>query len=124
MLPHPLPELAAGLSILNVDQGKRAPNLLTEASPVQVDHLGPGTRVDILLTVRIHLVHRTMSMTKDDGLEVIAFFENLTSLSLEIQKKSSLLLQDIQSDLKARPPFGTPDKARFEEIETTEKAEP
>src|SRR4051812_1910759 len=49
MLAHPMPQFRPGLAVLDLNQRKGQAELLPQVAPVEIDHLGPGAGVDVLL---------------------------------------------------------------------------
>ena len=93
VLAHPVPELALRLPVGQPHERERQRELLADAAKIEIDHLRPCAGVDVLLAVRVDLVHRAMRMAKYYRLHIALNRQKPSSLFLEILKKNCLLLQ-------------------------------
>ena len=74
-------------------------------SPIKIDHLRPGTGIDVLLTVGINLIHRLVGVPEDHRADFLLFIQELAGLALEIQEKlAGFFLQDLRRHAETRAP--------------------
>jgi len=121
LLTDPLPKLATGLFTGDPDQGEREKVLLTQTRPIQVDHLRPGPRVDILLSIRVNLVNRLVDVPHDHGLHSRLRIQDRPCLLFEIKKKRGFLLQNLGRRFEAGVPLPAIGEPGFQKVEGRKK---
>src|SRR3989338_6287916 len=126
VLADPLPQLTLRLPVADMDEREGPAELLPQAAPVEVDHLGPGSRVQVLFAVGIDLVHRPVRMPEEYGLHAGRAVQHLPRLALQILEDLGLLLEalDDVADSPAPAGVGRVVDPGLEEIKERERDEP
>ncbi len=126
VIAYPTPQLAvrswvSALRVFDSNERERESQLLTQSPKLEIDHLGPGACIDVLLSVRIDLVHGLMRVTKDHRLELGLAIEQVAGGVLQVLEKLGLLPQDIESDLEPRAALRAVHKPGSQEIKRAEE---
>ena len=79
-------EFTSGLPVFESNQGKGQAKLLSKTAPVEIDHLRPGSSVDILFSIGIDFVHWAMSVAENHSFNFWLLIEKLAGFPLQIQR--------------------------------------
>lgn len=97
----PLIQFGMNLSFVNPDENKGGMKGLTDITPIEINHLGPGPAVEVLTALLVNPVHGQVSVTHHHCIQIRITAEQIPSLILKIEEQRTLLRQGLHGALES-----------------------